>query len=190
MQGTELRSASFFSCGFITAIVVNSPEKKLANAPLCSGPWFIILYVCHYNPQFVYFKSIFYCRLYCKTASVTDKLCQLYTDVLTKFWNSKRDNNIGKQFVNLAIVINSCHGVMIWIILSNKKSRLKILTHTYLRYKKYDNWQMCMTLQLLILYHRGFSTPSKYHGEEVLLSFKYSMQEGEKIWVPKVIWWA
>ena len=32
----EVRFASFLSGGFTTMAVINPPEKKLANAPLCS----------------------------------------------------------------------------------------------------------------------------------------------------------
>ena len=34
---TEVRFASFLSGGFITALVVNPPERKLAKRTLCSG---------------------------------------------------------------------------------------------------------------------------------------------------------
>ena len=34
---TLVHFASFLSSGFITAIEINLPERKLANAPLCSG---------------------------------------------------------------------------------------------------------------------------------------------------------
>ena len=37
LQCTEVRFSSLFSGGFITAIIVNPPERKLANAPLCIG---------------------------------------------------------------------------------------------------------------------------------------------------------
>ena len=37
-QCTEVRFASFFSGGFITAIVVNPSERKLENTPLCAVP--------------------------------------------------------------------------------------------------------------------------------------------------------
>ena len=37
LQCTEVRFSSLFSGGFITAIIVNPPERKLANAPLCNG---------------------------------------------------------------------------------------------------------------------------------------------------------
>ena len=36
-QYTEVRFASFLSGGFNTMAVINPPEKKLANAPLCSS---------------------------------------------------------------------------------------------------------------------------------------------------------
>ena len=36
-QCTEVRFASFFSGGSITAKVVNPPEGKGQNAPLCNG---------------------------------------------------------------------------------------------------------------------------------------------------------
>ena len=36
-QCTEVRFASFFSGGFINAIVVNPMERKLAKTPLCTG---------------------------------------------------------------------------------------------------------------------------------------------------------
>ena len=36
-QCTEVRFDSFLSGGFTTMAVINPPERKLANAPLCSG---------------------------------------------------------------------------------------------------------------------------------------------------------
>ena len=36
-QCTEVRFASWLSGGFTTMAVINPPERKLANAPLCSG---------------------------------------------------------------------------------------------------------------------------------------------------------
>ena len=36
LQCTEVRFASFPSSGFITAIVVNPPERKLAKTHLCA----------------------------------------------------------------------------------------------------------------------------------------------------------
>ena len=36
-QCTEVRFASFHFGGFTTMAVINPPERKLANAPLCSG---------------------------------------------------------------------------------------------------------------------------------------------------------
>ena len=54
VQCTEVRFASFFSGGFITAIVVNPPERKLQNALLCSV---VVASFPHKQFQCVVFKS-------------------------------------------------------------------------------------------------------------------------------------
>ena len=42
-ESTEVRFASLLSGGFTTMAVMNPPEKKLKNAPLCSGAFSTIL---------------------------------------------------------------------------------------------------------------------------------------------------
>jgi hypothetical protein len=61
VQCTKVRFASFLSGGFIAAIVVNPPERKLANAPLWNYTvrLFILIYsaLCAYSILCDYYIS-------------------------------------------------------------------------------------------------------------------------------------